>query len=269
MSVHFDQVSYVHPNGFVAIKELSLHLQPSEHIALIGPSGAGKTTLLSLIGTGLQPTNGSLTVLGQHMVDVENNALCQLRKRIAFIYQHPPLPPRQRVITAVTAGRLGHWPVWKSLASFFYPMDIPGASEVLSRVQLNDKLFDLCDQLSGGQLQRVGIARALYQQSELILADEPVSALDPGLALAMVDVLKQEAGSRGATLVASLHAVDLALKCFERIIGLRDGKIVFDLPAHKVTSLMLEDLYANESPLNTTKNNNDENRKDNIVSPSM
>ena len=269
MSVHFEQVSFEHPNGFAAIRELSLHVQPGEHIALIGPSGAGKTTLLSLIGTRLQPTTGSLTVLGQHMVDVDNHALCQLRKRIAFIYQHPPMPPRQRVITAVTAGRLGHWPVWKSLASLFYPMDIPAASEVLSRVQLGDKLFDLCDQLSGGQLQRVGIARALYQQSELLLADEPVSALDPGLALAMVDVLKQEAGSRGATLIASLHAVDLALKCFERIVGIRDGKIVFDLPAHKVTSLMLEDLYANESPINTRKNKHDEDSKDDIVSPSM
>ena len=96
-----------------------------------------------------------------------------------------------------------------------------------------------------------------------------MSALDPGLALAMVDVLKQEAGSRGATLIASLHAVDLALKCFERIVGIRDGKIVFDLPAHKVTSLMLEDLYANESPINTTKNKHDEDSKDDIVSPSM
>jgi len=269
MSVHFEQLSYEHTNGFVAIRELSLHVHPGEHIALIGPSGAGKTTLLSLMGTRLHPTTGSLTVLEQHMVDIDNDALCQLRKRIAFIYQQPPLPPRQRVITAVTAGRLGHWPVWKSLASLFYPMDIPGASEVLSRVQLNEKLFDLCDQLSGGQLQRVGIARALYQQSELILADEPVSALDPGLALAMVDVLKQDAGSRGATLIASLHAVDLALKCFQRIVGIRDGKIVFDLPAHKVTSLMLEDLYANESPLNTTKNKHDKDSKDNIVSPSI
>jgi len=269
MSVHFEQVSYKFPNGMTALRELSLHVQPGEHIALIGPSGAGKTTLLSLIGTRLQPTTGSLVVLGQHMVDIDNDALCQLRKRIAFIYQHPPLPPRQRVITAVTAGRLGHWPAWKSLVSLFYPMDIPGASQVLSRVQLSDKFFCLCDQLSGGQLQRVGIARALYQQSELILADEPVSALDPGLALAMVDVLKQDAGSRGATLIASLHAVDLALKCFDRIVGLRDGKIVFDLPAYKVTSLMLEDLYANESPMNTIKNKYDEDRKDNIVSPSV
>jgi phosphonate transport system ATP-binding protein len=130
-------------------------------------------------------------------------------------------------------------------------MDISGVSEVLSSVQLSEKIFNLCDQLSGGQLQRVGIARALYQQSELILADEPVSALDPGLAFAMIQVLKQDAMSRGATLITSLHAVDLALQCFDRIVGLRDGKMVFDLPAHQVTPAMLKDLYANESQINT------------------
>ena len=251
MSVYLDHVSYVHPNGFTAISDFSLHVQTGEHIALVGPSGAGKTTLLSLMASTLQPTKGSLNVLEQRMAGIENIALRELRKRIACIYQHPPLPPRQRVITAVTAGRLAHWPVWKSLASLFYPMDISGVSEVLSKVQLSEKIFNLCNQLSGGQLQRVGIARALYQQSELILADEPVSALDPGLALAMIQVLKQDAMSRGATLITSLHAVDLALQCFDRIVGLRDGKMVFDLPAHQVTPAMLNDLYANASQLNT------------------
>ena len=251
MSVHLDQVSFVHPNGFTAISDFSLQVQTGEHIALIGPSGAGKTTLLALMASILQPTKGSLNVLGQCMAGIENRALRELRKRIACIYQHPPLPPRQRVITAVTAGRIAHWPLWKSLASLVYPMDISGVSEVLSSVQLNEKIFNSCDQLSGGQLQRVGIARALYQQSELILADEPVSALDPGLALAMIQVLKQDAMSRGATLITSLHAVDLALQCFDRIVGLRDGKMVFDLPAHQVTPAMLKDLYANESQINT------------------
>lgn len=252
MSVQLDRVSFEHPNGFTAVSEFSLHVQTGEHIALIGPSGAGKTTLLSLMACALRPTKGSLNVFGQHMAGVENTALRELRKRIACIYQHPPLPPRQRVITAVTAGRLAHWPVWKSLASLIYPMDISGVSEVLKRVQLSEKIFNSCDQLSGGQLQRVGIARALYQRSELILADEPVSALDPGLALAMIQVLKQDALSRGATLITSLHAVDLALQCFDRIVGLRFGKIVFDLSAHQVTSELLSDLYANDSQTNHT-----------------
>ena len=177
----------------------------------------------------------------------DEHSLRLLRPRIGFIYQSPPLPARQRVVTAVLAGRLGVWPAWKSLASLLYPWDIAGAAQVLSQVQLSDKLFDRCDQLSGGQLQRVGMARVLYQQADLVLADEPVSALDPGLALAMLQVLQQDASARGATLITSLHAVDLALGCFPRIVGLRDGEIAFDLPAQEVTQAMLNDLFANEA----------------------
>jgi phosphonate transport system ATP-binding protein len=126
-------------------------------------------------------------------------------------------------------------------------MDIDGAADVLSKVQLSEKLFDRCDQLSGGQLQRVGMARVLYQQGALVLADEPVSALDPGLALAMIQLLQQDARERKATLITSLHSVDIALSCFERIVGLRDGQIAFDLPTQHVTPQMLDHLYANES----------------------
>ena len=114
-------------------------------------------------------------------------------------------------------------------------------------MQLSDKPFERCDQLSGGQLQRVGMARVLYQQADLVLADEAVSALDPGLALAMLQVLQQHAQERGATLITSLHAVDLALGCFPRIVGLREGQIAFDLPSHQVSQARLDDLFANEA----------------------
>jgi phosphonate transport system ATP-binding protein len=118
------------------------------------------------------------------------------------------------------------------------------ARAALARVQLDDKLFARCDQLSGGQLQRVGIARVLYQQAELILADEPVSALDPALSQATVQLLVREAAARKATLVASLHAVDLALANFARIVGVRDGRLAFDLPAAQVSDAQLQALYA-------------------------
>ena len=247
MSVRLDQLDFVHPNGLVALKRIQLEVRTGEHVALIGPSGAGKTTLLSVIGARLAPARGQVTVLDQAVDMQDQHSLRLLRPRIGSIYQSPPLPARQRVVTAVLAGRLGVWPVWKSLASLLYPWDIAGAAQVLSQVQLSDKLFDRCNQLSGGQLQRVGTARVLYQQADLVLADEPVSALDPGLALAMLQVLQHDASARGATLITSLHAVDLALTCFPRIVGLRDGEIAFDLPAQEVTQAMLDDLFANEA----------------------
>ncbi|GAB2470190.1 phosphonate ABC transporter ATP-binding protein [Comamonas humi] len=227
---------------------ITLAARQGEHIALIGPSGAGKTSLLSLIGTAQAATSGRLSVLDTPVpAGLPPRELRQLRARIGTVYQAAPIAPRQRVVTAVLAGRLGQWPAWKALASLLYPQDVEGARQALARVQLEDKLFVRCDQLSGGQLQRVGIARVLYQQAGLILADEPVSALDPLLAQATVQLLAQEATARNATLVASLHAVDLALAHFPRIVGIRAGRIAFDLPASQVTEPLLAALYAGDS----------------------
>jgi phosphonate transport system ATP-binding protein len=181
--------------------------------------------------------------------------LRELRTRIGTIHQAPPIPPRLRVVTAILAGRLGAWPAWKGLASLLYPADIEGAQAALARLDLADRLFDRCDRLSGGQLQRVGIARVLYQRPELILADEPVSALDPSLADAAVAQIVGEAESRGATVLASLHAVDLALKWFPRVIGLRAGELVFDLPARQISDAMLRELYAGEGNVVPTQAN--------------
>jgi phosphonate transport system ATP-binding protein len=246
VSFALNGVGLTHANGFAALKEITLKAEKGERIALIGPSGAGKTSLLSVLGTALAPTAGTAEVLdfGQNFrLTVE---LPKLRARIGTVHQAPPIPGRQRVVTAVLAGKLGQWPAWKSLASLIYPLDIPGARAALERVDLADKLFARCDQLSGGQLQRVGIARVLYQQPELILADEPVSALDPTLALATIRLLIAEAEARGATLVASLHAVDLALGNFSRIVGVKAGQIAFDLPASEVSVPLLHELYASE-----------------------
>lgn len=248
MSFELEGVGLTHAGGGIALRGVTLAARQGEAIALIGPSGAGKTTLLSVIGTALAPSQGRRSVLGNEVPASSAGAPRLLRARIGTVHQAPPIPPRQRVVTAVLAGRLGRWPAWKALASLLYPQDTAGAREALARVQLADKLFARCDQLSGGQLQRVGIARVLYQQAELILADEPVAALDPALALSTVQLLVHEAAARGATLVASLHAVDLALACFARIVGIRDGAIAFDLPAAEVTQEHLRALYGSEHP---------------------
>jgi len=235
-------------NGFTALAEVSLQADQGERIALIGPSGAGKTSLLSVLGSVLAPSTGTASVLdfALHDASTAASALRRLRSRIGTVHQAPPIPGRQRVVTAVLAGRLGSWPAWKALASLLYPLDVPGARAALARVDLADKLFSRCDQLSGGQLQRVGVARVLYQQPDLILADEPVSALDPMLAQATIRLLIADAEARGATLVASLHAVDLALGNFSRIVGVKAGRIMFDLPAGEVSDALLHELYAGE-----------------------
>lgn len=245
MSLMLDDVGLTHSNGFTALSHITLSATQGERIALIGPSGAGKTSLLNTIATGHLPTTGHMQVLGQSVsAQSAARSLKALRSRIGTVHQSAPIPLRQRVVTAVLAGKLGQWPLWKALASLAYPQDIAGACEALARVQLQDKLFARCDQLSGGQLQRVGIARVLYQGAELMLADEPVSALDPALSQATVQLLVQEATTRNTTLVASLHAVDLALRNFERIVGIRDGRVAFDLPAAQVSQAQLQALYA-------------------------
>ena len=255
MTLALDKVGLVHANGQRALQAVSLAVGSGERVAVIGPSGAGKTSLLRVIASSLRPSEGRVETLSANPWQLSARALKQLRSRIGLIHQAPPIPPRLRVVTAVLAGRLGHWPTWKALVSLAYPGDIAGAREALQRLDLADRLFDRCDRLSGGQLQRVGIARVLYQQPDLLLADEPVSALDPSLADVAVGELIAQSATTGATLVASLHAVDLALKWFPRIVGMRSGEMSFDLPAAQVTRSMLHQLYATEGAVLPTQGN--------------
>lgn len=246
MILNLSGVSLSHANGQVALSDIRLKVAPGERVAIIGPSGAGKTSLLRLLATALKPTVGRLEVLGADPWSLSAAARQRMRARIGLIHQAPPLPPRQRVVTAVLAGRLGQWPLGRSLLSLLHPLDSAGAAAALARLDLSEKLFEHCDQLSGGQLQRVGIARVLYQAPELILADEPVSAMDPVLAGHTLGVLSEEADRRGVTLLASLHTVELALAHFPRILGVREGRLVFDRPAKALTRAELDALYANE-----------------------
>jgi phosphonate transport system ATP-binding protein len=258
MSLILHNVGLVHPNGQRALQGVLLAVGAGERVAVIGPSGAGKTSLLRVIGSSLRATEGRVEALAANPWQLSAGGLRRLRARIGVVHQAPPIPPRLRVVSAVLAGRLGTWPMWKALASLAYPADIAGARDALSRLDMADRLFDRCDRLSGGQLQRVGIARVLYQRPELLLADEPVSALDPALADAAVGELIAHSAATGATLVASLHAVDLALKWFPRIVGMRGGEVTFDLPAAQVTRAMLHQLYATEGGVLPTQGNDPE-----------
>ncbi|KJK18371.1 phosphonate ABC transporter ATP-binding protein [Pseudomonas sp. NPDC087612] len=232
-----------------ALHGIDLQVGVGERVAIIGPSGAGKSSLLQLLGTAIAPSTGNVELLGVTPWRLSAAALQRLRARIALIHQTPPLPPRQRVVTAVLAGRLGQWSTLRGLLNLLHPTDVAGVREVLTTLGMAEKIFVQCGQLSGGQLQRVGIARALYQQPQILLADEPVSAMDPVLAEHSLKTLNQHASERRVTLIASLHAVELALAHFARVIGIREGRIVFDRPASEVSSAMLDALYANEQLL--------------------
>lgn len=229
-----------------ALEAVSLRIDKGERVAIIGPSGAGKSSLLHLMATAVQPSAGRLELLGEQPWTLSARARQRLRARVGLVHQAPPLPPRQRVVTAVLAGRLGQWGTLRGLLNLVHPSDVPGARQALAELGLADKLFVQCGQLSGGQLQRVGIARVLYQRPEVLLADEPVSAMDPVLADHSLGLLNRHAQDNGVTLVASLHAVELALAHFPRVIGIREGQVAFDCPAQAVTESLLDALYANE-----------------------
>nr|WP_314614635.1 phosphonate ABC transporter ATP-binding protein [uncultured Pseudomonas sp.] len=229
-----------------ALDAVSLRIDKGERVAIIGPSGAGKSSLLHLMATAVQPSSGQLELFGEQPWALPAGARQRLRARVGLVHQAPPLPPRQRVVTAVLAGRLGQWGTLRGLFNLIYPTDVPGARRVLAELGLADKLFVQCGQLSGGQLQRVGIARALYQRPEVLLTDEPVSAMDPVLAEHSLALLNRHAQANGVTLVASLHAVELALAHFPRVIGIREGRVMFDCAAGAVSEQMLDALYANE-----------------------
>ena len=246
MSLRLDQVGVVHANGRRALAGIDLAVAAGERVALIGPSGAGKTTLLRVAAAALRPTEGRVALLGDDPWTLAPRALKALRARIGFVHQAPPIPPRLRVVTAVLAGRLGQWGLGRALRSWLLPDDAAGARDALARVGLAERVFERCDQLSGGQLQRVAVARTLYQAPALLLADEPVSALDATTADAVLRELVAYSQAAGATFVASLHAVDLALRWFPRIVGVRDGAVMFDLPSADVTPERLAALYAGE-----------------------
>ena len=227
-----------------ALRALSLDVGAGDQIAVIGPSGAGKTTLLHLLACALPPSAGALALDDRDPWTLPRAELHRLRGSLFLAPQVPPLPPRQRVVTAVLAGRLPHIGLWHSLRCLFYPSAIAMADAALARFDLSDKLFERVDRLSGGERQRVGLARALVAEASLFLVDEPLSALDPTRATQALAALTQAARERGATLVSTLHHVEMALAHFPRIIGLREGELVFDLPAAQVTPERLRALYA-------------------------
>ncbi len=226
-----------------ALKPAQFAVAAGEQVAVVGPSGAGKTTLLHALACALEPSAGRLELGGVDPWTLSVARLQKLRGNLFLAPQAPPLPPRQRVVTAVLAARLPRQSLAASLRSLLYPTDVQSAHSALAQFDLADKLWERVDRLSGGERQRVGLARALVSAASLWLVDEPLSSLDPSRAALAIETLTRAARERGATLVTTLHQVDVATR-FPRVIGMRDGEIHFDLPAAEVTRDRLAALYA-------------------------
>ena len=249
MTLQLHKVSVHHAvaaGNALALRDVDLDVALGEQIALIGPSGAGKTSLLHTLACALRPASGSLHILGSSPWQIASSERHALRARMFLAPQTPPLPPRQRVVNAVLAGRLPQWSLWTAIRSLLAPVDPRAAWEALGKFKLQDKLYARVDRLSGGERQRCGMARALVSNAEVFLVDEPLSALDPTLAVQTIHVLQGEAQARNATLICSLHQVEIARACFARIIALRDGQVVFDLPSSEVSDALIEQLYRNK-----------------------
>jgi phosphonate transport system ATP-binding protein len=244
LQYRLEQVRKVFGRQQVALDGITFTVERGQRVALIGPSGAGKTTLFRLLNCTLRPSSGNIWINGEDVEALHGKRLRNARSRIGTVYQQHNLVTRLKVIHNVLSGRLGRWPTLRSLASLIKPSDVEVAFNALGQVGIADKLFERTDELSGGQQQRVAIARVLVQDPDVILADEPVSSVDPTLASSIVRLLVDISRNTRKTLLVSLHSVDLALAYFPRVIGIKNGVASFDLSPDKISDSMLEDLYA-------------------------
>lgn len=244
--IKFDNVSKVYPNGYHALKNISLEIEQGEFVAIIGLSGAGKSTLLRTINRMHDISDGTLTVNGQEVNQLKGKELRKFRRKLGMVFQSFNLVTRTTVIKNVLTSRVPDLPVWKAIIGLYPKKDKIIALEALDKVGILDKAYIRADQLSGGQQQRVALARTLAQNPEIILADEPVAALDPITAGQVMDDFKRINKEMNISVLINIHHVDLALKYCDRVIGIKAGEIVYDGPSSEVDQAVLKEIYGRE-----------------------
>ena len=219
-------------------------IRSGEFTVLLGPSGCGKSTLFRCLTRLVEPDSGSIVIDGVEVTALPRHKLIELRKQIGFVFQQFNLVKRFRAIDNVLGARLGQVSLWRSILRRFSTSDRQLALACLDSVGLLEQAYQRAERLSGGQQQRVAIARALAQQSDLILADEPISSLDPESAENVLQILQRSTKERNITVLCSLHQVDLAVKYADRIIALKAGRLYFEGPPADFTAETRERLYA-------------------------
>jgi phosphonate transport system ATP-binding protein len=240
----------IYPDGTRALNKVSFTVEDGEFLVIIGLSGSGKSTLLRCINRLIEPTEGHIFMDGEEITNSDSNKLRLFRRRIGMIFQHFNLVDRSSVLTNVLSGKLGYVNQWSSLLHRFPGNVRKEALQALEKVGISDQAHKRADELSGGQRQRVGIARALMQNPSIVLADEPVASLDPVLAHTILGYLEQLNKENNITVLCSLHYLDLVQRYSTRVIGLKDGEIVYrgtreDI--HRMTDAQFKEIYGEEA----------------------
>ena len=248
----FDHVSKVYPNGTVGLDDVCLRIDDGEFVAIIGRSGAGKSTLLRAVNRMHQITSGTLMVNGTDVTGLSGKRLRQFRRGIGMVFQSFNLVTRTSVIKNVLAACVPDMPFWRVLLGTFRKEDKIKALESLDKVGILDKAYMRADQLSGGQQQRVALARTLTQDPRIILADEPVAALDPVTAKQVMQDFVRINQEMGISILLNIHHVELALEYADRIIGIRAGRIVYDGPSANVDQKVLDAIYGDDAQAEET-----------------
>lgn len=241
--IKFDHVYKTYPNGFTALKDINLEIEQGEFVAIIGLSGAGKSTILRCVNRMHDISQGSLKVDDIEVDSLKGKELRKYRRKVGMIFQSFNLVSRSTAIKNVLTADVPEMPFFKVLFGVFSKEQKMRALESLDKVGILSKAYTRCDQLSGGQQQRVALARTLNQNPRIILADEPVASLDPILARQVMQDFVRINKEYNITILLNIHHVDLALQYCDRVIGIREGQIVFDGPASTITQQQIDEVY--------------------------
>ncbi len=240
----------IYNDGTQALKDVSFDVEDGEFLIIIGLSGSGKSTLLRCINRLVEPTDGHIFWNGIDITTADSKKLREIRRKIGMVFQHFNLVKRSSVLKNVLAGRLGYTNPLLSLINKFSDTDIKRAYDVLDRAEILNQAHKRADELSGGQQQRVGISRALMQDPEIILADEPVASLDPVLAHSTLSYLEKINKEQKITVLCSLHYLDLVQRYATKVIGLRDGRVVYEGSGEdirKMTDAEFKQIYGKDA----------------------